>query len=58
MSLSYAPCMNGGGGGGGAWYLFHISKLTLPDVTTELNDTLMVLVVDYVLQVAAVNGKL
>jgi len=29
----------GGGEGGGAWYLFHISKLTLPDVSTELNDT-------------------
>ena len=41
MALSDASCTNGGGGGegGGAWSLFHISKLTLPDVTTELNDT-------------------
>ena len=27
------------GTGRGAWYLSHISKLTLPDITTELNDT-------------------
>ena len=52
MSLSYAPCMNGGGGGGGGtWYLFHISKLTLPDITTELV-LVLVLVAKYVLQVA------
>jgi len=31
--------MEEGEGKGEAWYLFHISKLTLPDVTTELNDT-------------------